>query len=232
MKKFKFYIAGWIVLVVLFNVVAFATPTEINGVNKYSGMFWPAYVCLMLSCLLQLGCTYYAFKNADTVNKLFLNLPIITISYTGLLVTALFGVIAIAVPTIPTWIGIVIAAIMLGLVALSVIKAAAAAEIVESSEIKRKEQTYFIKSLTADALTALSVASTKEDKEIAKKVYEAIRYSDPVSSDALSGIESQITIQFTKFSEALMNKSENAVQLGEDILILIDGRNNKCKLLK
>lgn len=228
MKKFKFYIAGWIVLVVLFNIIAFVTPAEIRN----EGMFWSAYVCLMLSCLIQLGCTYYAFNNADTANKLFLNLPIITISYTGMLITVLFGIIAIAVPSIPTWIGIVVAALMLALVALSVIKAAAAAEIVESSEKKRKSQTLYIKGLTADALTLLETAENDEDKAIANKVYEAIRFSDPISSDALSNTESQITIQFAMFSDAIKNKSGEATQLGDDLLVLINDRNNKCKLLK
>ena len=90
----------------------------------------------------------------------------------------------------------------------------------------------FIKKLTADATNLMSKAQTKEAKEIIKKVYEIIRYSDPVSNDALSSIESQITVRFKEFENAICENSEKATSLGEELIILIEDRNTKCKLLK
>lgn len=66
-----------------------------------------------------------------------------------------------------------------------------------------------------------------------QKVYEAVRYSDPLSSSALDSVESEITIKFSKLSDAVSSdNSEVVAELADDLVILIGERNKKCKLLK
>ena len=96
-----------------------------------------------------------------------------------------------------------------------------------------KAQTFFIKSLTVDADTLLSQAKSDEIKTECRKVYEAVRYSDPMSSDALAMSEAQITIRFTALSEAVKNgKAEEVKAITEELLVLLAERNKKCKLMK
>ena len=95
-----------------------------------------------------------------------------------------------------------------------------------------KEKTFFIKSLTIDADTLLKSAGS-DTKEICKKVYEAIRYSDPMSNSALSGIEGEISLRFHALSEAVKtNELEKAKKSADELIILVGDRNSKCKLLK
>ena len=47
----------------------------------------------------------------------------------------------------------------------------------------------------------LTKATTTEAKAVANNVYEAIRYSDPMTNDALSSLESEITIKYCNFLE-------------------------------
>ena len=76
-------------------------------------------------------------------------------------------------------------------------------------------------------------AKSDETKAIAKKVYEAIRYSDPMSNEALSSVESQITIKFNEFSNALIEDNKSLAEtLGNELIILVNDRNKKCKILK
>ena len=96
-----------------------------------------------------------------------------------------------------------------------------------------KVQTQVFKTLTVDAEHLLSACKTAELKAEAKKVYEAIRYSDPMSNDALADIEGQIQGEFTFFAQAINSEDlELAKSVGEGLLNLIDSRNKKCKVLK
>lgn len=98
---------------------------------------------------------------------------------------------------------------------------------------KVKEKTLFVKMLTVDAESAMSRAKSDAVKAEAKRVYEAVRYSDPMSSDALSGVESQITLKFDSFSQAVDDDDyELAKANADELLILINDRNKKCKVLK
>ncbi|MBQ9949706.1 MAG: hypothetical protein IJO93_03170 [Clostridia bacterium] len=91
----------------------------------------------------------------------------------------------------------------------------------------------FIKSLTVDAESLMSRAKSETIKAECKKVYEAVRYSDPMSNGALVSIESDITIKFSKLSEAVISEnSETVATLADEIIILLGDRNKKCKLLK
>ena len=98
---------------------------------------------------------------------------------------------------------------------------------------KVKTKTFFIKSLTVDAESLISRAKSENIKAECKKVYEAVRYSDPMSNDALTSIESDITIKFSKLSEAVVAEDSAAVViLADEITILLGDRNKKCRLLK
>lgn len=60
-RNFKYYIAAWAVLAVIFNVIAFATPA-VAGASKFDSAFWSGYVLIMLALIGQLVCAYFAFK--------------------------------------------------------------------------------------------------------------------------------------------------------------------------
>lgn len=63
-------------------------------------------------------------------------------------------------------------------------------------------------------------------------MYEAVRYSDPVSNPLLSGIESDISVKFSAFSDSVKNSADNSRQLAEELCRLISERNAKVKALK
>lgn len=63
-------------------------------------------------------------------------------------------------------------------------------------------------------------------------MFEAVRYSDPMSNDALAGVESQITLKFNELSEAVSGGADNVKNIADELVILIGDRNKKCKLLK
>ncbi|MBP3341560.1 MAG: hypothetical protein J6K99_03435, partial [Peptococcaceae bacterium] len=210
--------------------------TECGGTSKErttrTAMFWTGYVFITLAFLGQLVCAWFALKEANAA-KLFYRISLISTSYTGLVVTFVVGGLCMLFSLLPYWIGILVCSIVLALNVVAVIKAAAAIIEVESIDEKIKTQIGFIKSLTADAEILLTEASKESVKAACQKVYEAVRYSDPMSCDALTGIEEDIVVKFGKFSDAVAgNNEDEALQLSDELMVLLASRNKKCRLYK
>lgn len=231
-KNFKFYIIIWAILLVLYNLTVFLVRPVMPGyIINYDARFWISWGVIIATFIGQLFCAKVAFDSKNN-EKLFLNIPLITQSYTALVVATIAGSALMLIPDCPAWIAAIVCAAVFGFGAISVIKAKAAADIVSDTDDKIKTQTLFIKSLTVDAEGLISRAKSEAVKAECKKVYEAIRYSDPMSSDALTGIESQITLKFNEFSNAVTSGTDNIETFANEVVILVGDRNKKCILLK
>ena len=230
-KRFNLYIIAWAVLLALFNVIAFVS-VGWAGQEKYTSSFWIGYVFITVMFIGQLIYSYMAFK-ADNAKKLFYNISLIRTSYIGLIVSFIVGGLCMLISPLPYWVGVIVCAIVLVANVLSVVKATAAIDEIERVDTKVKTQTFFIKSLTVDAETLMAKAKSDSVKAECKKVYEAIRYSDPMSNDALSSVESQITVKFAALSDAVeRDESDTVTKEANEVVILVGDRNKKCRLLK
>ena len=232
MKKiFRTYLIIWAVLLVLFNGISFVSPGW-TGLEKYTSSFWIGYVCIMLAFIGQIICAYFALKESD-IKKTFYNISLITTSYTGLILSFVFGGLCMLISPLPYWVGIILCAVILAFNIITVIKAAAAIDIVSGVDEKIKTKTFFIKSLTVDAESLIARAKSEPVRTACKKVYEAVRYSDPMSNDALASVESEITIAFSRLTDAVAADDPNGTNtVAEELIILLGDRNKKCKLLK
>lgn len=230
-KRIGFYVAAWAALLALFNVIAFLSK-PLPGVEKYTASFWIGYTLITLMFVGQLVCSLFALRT-DSMKKLFYNVSLIQSSYAGLVASFVFGGLCMLIAPLPYWVGVILCAIVLVLNALAVIKAAATVGEVTRIDEKIKTQTMFIKMLTAEAETLVARAAGGASADAAKKVYEAIRYSDPMSNEALSSVEAQISATFAAFSDAVKAEAESEIaDRAAALLVLIKERNSKCKLFK
>lgn len=231
-KNFKLYCVAWAVFVALFNAGCFLIPSRGMGMYKFGGAFWSGYIFIMLAFIGQLVCSYFAFK-ADSLKKMFYNIPLITSSYTGLVLSVIIGGLCMFIPDVPNWVGAVVCMIVLAFSAVSVIKAKAAGDIVEDIDKKISRQTEFIKTATLDAQNIMNGAKSEEAKAECKKVYEALRYSDPMSNAALVETEEQLGREFENFAKFVRVGDDFAAKnAAAELLMTIDRRNKKCKVLK
>lgn len=231
-KYFKYYGICWAIALVVFNVITFVAANETVGLAAVSSSFWVGYAFITIAFIGNLICSLIFFKEENKGN-VFLNIPIINLAYSALIVSLIVGAVAMAVPQIPYWIGVIVDVFVLAFYAIAIVKASAAADIVNDVEQKVKAQTFFIKSLTVDADSLMARAKSDELKAETKKVYEAIRYSDPMSDDALANIENQIQNEFNAFADAVKNNDIDLAKFSaNELVILINDRNKKCKLLK
>lgn len=222
----KYYIIIWAILFALFNLVTFLIP------HKYDIGFWALYAFSVLALIVELACGITVFGK-NKASDIFLGLPLLKISYTSVICTAAVSIIFTAIPVLPDIIGVIICFVNLAITAIAVTQATAAAEIVSGIDKDIKKETQFIKRLTADAENLMKLAKSDEAKTACKKVYEAVRYSDPVSHEALSAIEAKITVKADELSTAVSNNDiEKIEEYADEIVLLIAERGNKCKVLK
>ena len=179
-KNFKSYAIIWAVLFAVFNIVVFLARPVIPGyVVSYDVRFWIAWVFIIASFAANLLCANKAFK-AENLEKLFYKVPLITVSYTGLIAMLVLGGALMLIPNCPVWIAAVACAVVAAFTAIAVVKADWAGDAVGDVHEKVKTQTQFIKLLTVDAESLLDRAKSDAVKTECKKVYEAVRYSDPM----------------------------------------------------
>lgn len=230
-KVFRYYSIIWTVLLALFNVITFV-PVGWAGVDKYTPSFWIGYIFITFAFIGQIICAYFALKEND-IKKTFYNLSLIITSYIGLILSFVFGGLCMIISPLPYRVGIILCAIILAFNVIAVVKASATIDLISDVDKKVETKTFFIKSLTVDSESLMARAKSESVKAECKRVYEAVCYSDPMSNDALSSIESEITIKLAKLSEAVAeDDSESTSEMASELIILLSARNKKCKLLK
>lgn len=206
---------------VLFNLIAFAVPTA------KTTTFWIAYVFTAVAFALQIAIWRFAFKGTDTLKSKFLGIPLISVGITYLIIQIIVFAIFMVFPIVSTWIAIVVCALILGISAICLIGTETGREEINRVEEKVEKKVFYIKSLQVDVEMLASTETDSDTKAALTKLAEKIRFSDPMSSGALTDIETEISAKVKELKTA-----ENKSEIITIINSLITERNKKAKILK
>lgn len=230
-KRFQYYLIAWAALLISFCVICFVIPAP-EGYVKYDAAFWTGFCFIIAAMIGQLGCSYVALK-PDSLQRVFYNIPLIKISYGGMVVMFIAGIITMILPGLPNWVGVVICVLVLLFTIIPLVKTSAAAEEIARVDEKVAAQTTFIKGLSAEANALMSKTTNENTRKECKKVYEALRYSDPMSNERLIGEENRIRDLFNELGSAVENGEEEKVtEITKKLVSAIEERNLLCKTLK
>lgn len=221
MKKKLMTYAVLAIAFALFNVIAFAVPTE------KTATFWIAYAFSVVAFAIQIGVWKFAFKGADTLNSKFLGIPLISVGARYLAVQVVAFAVFMAFPVLPTWIPIVVCFVILGISVICLIGTETGREEINRVEEKVEKKVFYIKSLQVDVELLAESESDPEIKAKLLKLADKIRFSDPMSSDALTEVEETIANKIEELKTA-----ENKSSLIATINLLLTERNKKTKILK
>lgn len=232
-KSLLNYIICWIGLVALFNVICFVTPEEFNGMYKYAGAFWSGYGFIMASFVMHLVYVFFALSVKEKEKRI-LNMPVIIISCIELVLMVICGAICMIIPDLPNWLGVVACSVILVFSIVSLVATKSVGEKSTKANMKLNAETRFYRDLTDTAQLLINSAKSPEIKAIAISVKDAIRYSDPVSSDDIHSMELEIEASMNLLLE--MIKNDETIDMiktkSEELLNLIEYRNKKCMTLK
>ncbi len=132
----------------------------------------------------------------------------------------------------PGWY-VLIHAVLLMVFVIRVIVLRGGQEHIEARGEEVRQKTFSLGLLRADVETLASRANDGAVKKELATLAEAIRYSDPMSAQSLLPLEGMIEAKVAELRHAVeAGGTDDAFALVKEVLLLIEERNRKCKLLK
>ncbi|MBO5417707.1 MAG: hypothetical protein J6A50_03765 [Clostridia bacterium] len=205
----------------LFNVIAFVIPTA------KTATFWIAYAFTVVAFALQIAIWKFAFNGTNTLKSKFLGIPLIPVGITYWIIQIIAFVVFMALPLTASWIAVVVCALILGISAICLIGTEIGREEISRVEEKVEKKVFYIKSLQVDVEMLASAETDTDTKAALTKLAEKIRFSDPMSNEALAELEAEISAKVKELKTA-----ENKAEIITVLDSLIVERNKKAKLLK
>ena len=218
-----------LVLVVLalavFLVLAFVIPFE------HTKLYWTAFAFSLFAVLMQAVTIGLAFHKGETYKSKFYGFPIARLGVVYLIVQILLGFLGMALgDRVPLWCGAVCYVLLFAAFVVGLVGADAARDFVESQDEKVKDAAGNMRMLQAKAAALAGVCDDAETKTYLQKLAEDFRFSDPMSADATSAQELQLSVLLDELQSEVLSKDFAAAR--KTILktqIALQERNETCK---
>lgn len=227
MKKHTKGIAAALIVLALFNVIAFTIPFT------KTMTFWVGYGFAIVSTILLFFVCFSVNSAEKELKSRFLGLPIIYIATCYMVAQSVASLIFMAFSDIQTWVSAVLSAIFLCAALLGTIASGSATDEIKQIDNYVLQKVFYIKSLSANMELLISQCTDPQLKKELNNVYEAIKYSDPMSHPSLADLEYQIKVECSNLENAFTNgQADNVKTLCQKILAMVQQRNQQCRLLK
>lgn len=215
------------VLLVLYILVAFLIPFV------HTAVFWVSFLFTLVSFAVVGASMYIAFvKNPDAKSK-FYGFPIAKIGAVYGLFQLVAGILFMALAAlVPVWVSVLIFAIALGAAVIGLIAAEAVVEQIQVQDVKLKKDVSLMRALQSKANQMAAQCGDSDAAAAVKAFAEELRYSDPVSSDALEEIERDLSAAVDELQAAIVDGDSTTAQLCRKAAALLAERNRLCKLNK
>ena len=212
------------VLLMLYILLAFLIPFVKTAV------FWFSFAFTLIAFGVKAYALYTAFLKKPDARSRFYGFPIarIGVIYGGgqLAVGLLFMALG---KWIPAWLAVVVYAALLGAAIIGLVSADAVVETIHTQDRKLKKDVAFMRSLQSKANQMAAQCHLPEVQQFC----ENVRYSDPVSSEALAEIEGALSAVAGDLQAAIVEGNNGRTcQLAQKADNLLCERNRLCKLNK
>ena len=224
-------IRWWVVLgvvLVVYNVLAFALPFPKTAV------FAVSYLFTMIAILAQIYVIRTAFYRGEGVKSKFYGFPIAKLGVIYLAVQLIAGLVFMALGLIvPVWLPLALYVVLLGVAAAGFVAADAARDEVVRQEVKLEKDVSRMREFQAKGRALVALNQVSEAARPLEKLAENLRFSDPVSSEALTEIEDQLAECLAQLQEAVSaQKTEQILSVCQEAEHILAERNQLCKLSK
>ena len=213
-----------IVMLAIYNLIAFVIPFA------HTAAFWISYGFTMAAFIVVAASIYIAFIKKPDAKSRFYGFPIarIGVLYGGAQLIVSLSVMALAKWT-PWWIPTLLYAIGMGATIIGLVSAEAIVDEIQTQDVKLKDNTAMMRALQSK----ISQIASQTDDVAVKALAEELRYSDPVSNDAIADAEADLAAAVDQLQAAFVDGDKEAMaQLCRKVTALLAERNRLCKLSK
>lgn len=196
-------------------------------------MFILGYVFSCIATALAAFMPVYMVKPENTAKTVFNRFSLGMFTTLYFVAQLALGFVLTVLGFLPTVIGVILELTLIFVYVIGIIASSLGIGYIKDLEKKQKEKVYFIKSIAVDLEGLVNKIQDAELKKKLEKLSETARYSDPMSHQSLSGLESQISIKVEALKVAVNEgKLENVDNDCKAIEDMFNERNEKCKILK
>lgn len=212
------------VLLMLYILLAFLIPFAKTAV------FWISFVFTLVAFAVTGWALYTAFLKKPDARSRFYGFPIarIGVIYGG--GQFVLGLLLMAIGKwVPVWVAVLLYAIALGAAVIGLVSADAVIEEIHVQDRKLKKNVTFMRTLQSQVNQMAAQCHLPEVQQFC----ENVRYSDPVSSEALAETEGALSAVADDLQAAIVEGNNGRTcQLAQKADNLLCERNRLCKLNK
>ena len=218
-----------VIIFVVYSVITFI----IWGDNKEAG-FWIGWWFALIATAITTSMPYLMVKSGKEVKSILdgFSVHFVTLCYFG--AALVLGLLCMILNDNAVTLQVILQIVLLAAYGFFIIASFMGKNIISGIEQEQKEKVYFIKSIATDINIVAGKITDPELKAKAEKLAENVRFSDPMSNDALAGLEASISTKVEELKDAVADGKP-----AEEIKAIIERleekfleRNEKCKLLK
>lgn len=223
----------WIILVVLlvvYNVIVFIVPFPKNAV------FFISWVFTLTAMGTQVYVIRTTFYHEEGAKSKFYGFPIAKIGIVYLIaqvvLSLVFMALGLAVP-VPEWVPLVLYVVLLGVMAAGLISTEATRDEIMRQDVKLKKDVFRMRTLQSKASALCALAQDSQTRTLLERFAEALRFSDPVSNEAVYDVEADLIVCVDELQQAVVDGDTEAVAtLERKAESVLAERNQLCKLNK
>lgn len=215
------------IVLAVFLVLMFALPFIRNNI------FWVSFLFGVISIGMQFYVQPKAFDGNQAVSK-FYGFPIARISLLYMVVQLILSLLMSALGRwIPLQIVVIIYVMAIAIAAVGLIAADTMREEVEKLDRKLADNTSFMRNLRSKVGMILSQCEMEDVRNELESFAENLRFSDPISSEAIRGIEQELFSCVDDLQKNIIaNDTKTALSLCRRADAILAERNQQCKLNK
>lgn len=201
--------------------------------DNYTDALWISYCFTILAIIVEFSIPLLSSRDADVKRVPVLGLSRIAVTTVYFLVQLIVGIILMATG-VRTIVAVIICAVILAAYLLVTLMSVMGGSYIADVETENKASTALIKSTVAMAELAYNSERDDEKKKVLKKLYEALRYSDPISATAeIQALDASIKAKVIQVRESVRDCSlDELVRDVERIVETIQERNTLCRSSK
>lgn len=215
---------------VVYNVILFVAA----GFVDHTAVFWLSWVFVLLGFVTMAIVGVFLGEEGLHMRDWIFGYPMLRYTYIYTIGELAFSVVFMLCEHSASWkLAFVLQFILLCIYLVFVVGCFFAKRTIHEVKTNTKDKTTFIRMLRVDAEILVEKCTDTELKVLCQRLAEDIRYSDPMSNDALSELEKEIALAVSSCKDAIaVGNLETAKELCGKASVLLVERNKKCKVLK
>ncbi len=202
---------------------------------KYAAS-WISFGFTLAAIAISLVIAFYANRGDGSITSKVYGFPVLRVGYLYLAVQFVVGAVICLIAAlieVPFWIPLLLSLLLLAAAGVGVIATDNVRDHVQAMDRETERVTKAVKTFRLDMASVLDRCSDSVVKRELEKLAEAIRYSDPVSSEATESIERELGMAIEDLKVDVRRKSqEELLEQIQEVKSLLTERNRICKANK